>query len=256
MSKDSQESQRRQVAEWLREARFAVAFTGAGISTESGIPDFRSPGGIWARYRPVYYQQFVASAEARYEYWQQKCEAHREFADAKANVAHEILASWESRNLLEAVVTQNIDGLHQQAGSKRVLELHGTAREVGCLDCASRFDPEPLIAQFLEADALPPCPRCGKDRLKSATISFGQPLPEDVLEEAIELSRTCDFFLALGSALVVEPAASLPRLARQSGARLVIINRDPPDQDTAADLVLHASIGETLSGVDQCLNHL
>ena len=254
MSENNCESDCRQVAEWLREARFAVAFSGAGISTESGIPDFRSPGGIWARYQPVYYQDFVASAEARYEYWRQKSEAHREFADAKANAAHEILASWESRGLLEAIVTQNIDGLHQQAGSKQVLELHGTAREVVCLDCASRFDPEPLIAHFLEADALPPCPDCGGDRLKSATISFGQALPEDVLEGAIQLSRKCDFFLALGSSLVVEPAASLPRLARRSGARFVIINRDPTDQDDAADLVLHASIGEMLGQVDRFLN--
>ena len=242
-----------QLAEWLQSASSAVAFTGAGISTESGIPDFRSPGGIWARYKPVYYQDFVESEQARHKYWRQKCEAHREFADAVANAGHQVLADWGSRGLLDAIITQNIDGLHQQAGSQRVLELHGTAREIVCLDCSSRYDPEPLVAEFLETDVLPLCPDCGKNRLKTATISFGQALTPDILHESMELSGNCVLFLALGSSLVVEPAASLPRLARQSGARLAIINRDPTDQDAAADLVIQASIGETLCGVDRCL---
>ena len=149
----------RRVASWLADARQAVAFTGAGISTESGIPDFRSPGGVWEKYQPVYYDDFLARAEARQEYWRQKSEAHRAFADASPNVGHQVLAGWETSGTLRAVITQNIDGLHQLAGSRDVLELHGTAREVMCIDCDERYDVEPLVQQFLETDRVPPCPR-------------------------------------------------------------------------------------------------
>lgn len=241
-----------QVAGWLTPDRLAVAFTGAGISTESGIPDFRSPGGIWSKSQPVMFQDFLASAEARHEYWRQKSAAHRDFADAAPNDGHRVLARWERQGRLRAVITQNIDGLHQAAGSRRVLELHGTARRIACLGCEARFDPEPLVQQFLETDAVPECPTCG-GMLKHATISFGQTLPADVLEEAIELSRQCDLFLAMGSSLVVEPAAGLPRLARDGGARLVIVNRDATGEDERADVVLHAGIGETLSAIDAIL---
>ena len=239
----------RQVARWLAETEMAVAFTGAGISTESGIPDFRSPGGVWSKYRPVMFQDFLDRAEARYEYWRQKSAAHREFADARPNAAHRILAEWEDRGLLHGVVTQNIDGLHQAAGSRNVLELHGTARQVVCLGCGRRYDPEPVVQQFLETDVPPECPECS-GILKHATISFGQALPPEVLDDAVRWSRQCDFFLALGSSLVVEPAASLPRLARSNEARLVIVNREPTDQDAQADAVLHASIGRVLEEID------
>ena len=238
-----------QVAQWLAESRAAVAFTGAGISTESGIPDFRSPGGIWSKSQPVMFQDFLASAAARHEYWRQKCQAHRDFADAKPNDGHRVLARWEEQGRLQGVVTQNIDGLHQAAGSRNVLELHGTARQIACLGCQARFDPEPLVRGFQQTGAVPECPDCG-GLLKHATISFGQALPPEVLEEAIEWTRQCGLFLAIGSSLVVEPAASLPRLAHQSGARLVIINRDQTGQDDSADVVLRAGIGETLLGID------
>jgi NAD-dependent deacetylase len=240
----------KQVAGWLREAESAVAFTGAGISTESGIPDFRSPGGVWSKYQPVMYQDFLASARARHEYWRQKSQAHADFAAARPNDGHRVLARWEEQGLLWGVITQNIDGLHQDAGSRNVLELHGTNRAIECLDCHRRFDPQPLVEAFLETDQVPDCPRCG-GLLKHATISFGQALPPDVLEEAGRRSRECGLFLAIGSSLVVEPAASLPRVAHAAGARLVIINRDPTGQDEIADLVLHASIGATLSGIDE-----
>ena len=240
----------KQVAAWLDEAGSAVAFTGAGISTESGIPDFRSPGGIWSKYQPVMYQEFVASAEARHEYWRQKCEAHRDFVAAGPNAGHRVLARWEGAGRLWGVITQNIDGLHQDAGSRNVLELHGTNRAIACLDCHRRFDPEPLVEQFLRTDAVPDCPHCGGP-LKHATISFGQALPPDVLEEAMGRSQQCGLFLAIGSSLVVEPAASLPRLAKRAGARLVIVNRDPTGQDEIADLVLRAPIGATLAGIDE-----
>jgi NAD-dependent deacetylase len=242
-----------QVAAWLRDAGAAVAFTGAGMSTESGIPDFRSPGGVWSKYQPVMYQDFVARAEARHEYWRQKCEAHRDFAAATPNSGHRVLARWEQAGLLWGVITQNIDGLHQDAGSRHVLELHGTNRAIECLDCHRRFDPEPLVRQFLATDVVPECPHCG-GIMKHATVSFGQTLPPDVLEKAIERSRQCGLFLAVGSSLVVEPAASLPRLAHASGARLVIINRDPTGQDEIADLVFHEPIGATLAAIDQLLS--
>lgn len=240
----------RTAARWLAEAQAAVAFTGAGISTESGIPDFRSPGGVWARYVPVYFDEFLGSADARHEYWRQKSEAHRDFAAATPNAGHQALARWESLGRLAAVITQNIDGLHQLAGSRRVLELHGTARQVACLDCQSRYDADPLVARFLATGAVPPCPSCGGPLLKHATVSFGQALPPDVLQEACALSKAAQLFLAIGSSLVVEPAASLPRLAAQHGARLVIVNREPTPQDATADLVIPDSIGQALAAID------
>ena len=239
-----------QVAAWLREADGSVAFTGAGISTESGIPDFRSPGGIWSKSQPVMYDDFLASAAARHEYWRQKCAAHADFAAAEPNAGHLALAGWEQRELLRGVITQNIDGLHQAAGSRNVLELHGTARQIACLGCAWRQEAGPLVAEFLATGVVPDCPECG-GLLKHATISFGQALEPEVLEEAVQWTRQCELFLAIGSSLVVEPAASLPRLAQTSGARLVIVNRDPTGQDATADLVINASIGWTLGGIDQ-----
>jgi len=242
----------RTIAGWLRESSAATAFTGAGISTESGIPDFRSPGGVWEKYQPVYFDDFMASAESRHEYWRQKCEAHREFADSQPNEGHRVLARWEQAGKLQGVVTQNIDGLHQLAGSQNVLELHGTVREVACMDCGKRLEVEPLVQQFLNTDVVPPCPDCD-GRLKHATISFGQSLPAEVLQESSRLARQCDLFFALGSSLVVEPAASLPRIAKQNGARLVIINHDPTDQDSSADAVVHAPLGESLRNIDELL---
>ncbi len=240
-----------QIADWLTSSRQTVAFTGAGISTESGIPDFRSPGGIWSRSQPVYFDQFLGSAEARYEYWRQKSVAHQDFATSAPNEGHRVLARWERAGSLAGVVTQNIDGLHQLAGSRKVFELHGTAREVSCLRCHSRFDAHEMVEQFLAEDAVPSCPQCGSELLKHATISFGQTLDPLVLEQAMEACCSAQVLLALGSSLSVEPAASLPRLARRQGARLVIINRDPTPQDQQADAVIHASIGETLATVDR-----
>jgi NAD-dependent deacetylase len=237
------------VAEWLAEARSAVVLTGAGISTESGIPDFRSPGGVWSKYRTVYFDEFLENADGRFEYWRQKCEMHREFASAKPNAGHNVLAKWEAAGRIRGVITQNIDGLHQMAGSSRVLELHGTARQAACLDCLARFDIEPFIAAFLAEPRVPECPECG-GRIKHATVSFGQTLPHDVLMEATRWSRDADLMLAIGSSLVVMPAADLPRVAKEGGARLVIINRDPTPLDTLADAVIRASIGETMTAIE------
>jgi len=239
-----------QVSRWLASSRSAVVLTGAGISTESGIPDFRSPGGVWTRYRTVYFDEFLTSAGGRYQYWRQKAEMHREFGHAQPNAGHRVLAAWEAAGRIRGVITQNIDGLHQLAGSRRVLELHGTARQAACLDCAARFDIEPLVAQFLADDRVPPCPDCG-GRLKHATVSFGQMLPPDVLMEATRWSREADLLLAIGSSLVVTPAADLPRVAKQRGTRLVIINRDETPLDSLADAVLRSSIGEVLTAINK-----
>ncbi len=250
MSQPAQTDVLKEIARWLLGARCAVAFTGAGLSTESGIPDFRSPGGVWEKFQPVMYDDFLAKAEARHEYWRQKSLAHREFADAAPNAGHRVLARWQQAGLLRAVITQNIDGLHQIAGSENVVELHGTARAIACIDCGSRFDVEPLVQQFLETDQVPKCPDCTDGRLKHATISFGQALNPEVLDQATRHAQQADLFFALGSSLVVEPAASLPRIAKQQGARLVIINRDPTQQDARADAALHTSLGETLTAID------
>lgn len=239
---------------WIRRSQRSVLFTGAGISTESGIPDFRSPGGVWAKYKPVYFDEFMASRDARAEYWRQKCEAHREFADAKPNQGHRILARWESAGLLVGVITQNIDGLHQLAGSQNVLEIHGTARSAACMKCGVRLAIDPLVAEFLETQQPPDCEQCGGP-LKHATISFGQSLDEKVMQTAHQWMTEADLVLALGSSLVVHPAASLPQLASERGARLVIINRDPTPLDSMADLTIHAPLGETLSAVDELLKN-
>lgn len=240
------------VAGWLGEARRAVVFTGAGMSTESGIPDFRSPGGVWSRNQPVDYQDFLASAEARFEYWRQKSEAADDFQRAEPNAGHLTIARWEQAGRIAAVITQNIDGLHQEAGSRKVLELHGTARWIECVDCHERFQPMPLIEVFRAQQAVPPCSACG-GRLKSATISFGQALPADVLEESSELAAASDLFFAIGSSLVVYPAAGLPQVARRAGAKLVIINREATEQDAAADAVIREPIGATLTQIEAAL---
>lgn len=240
------------LAQWLSEASRVVAFTGAGISTESGIPDFRSPGGVWSQSKPVLFDEFLQSAEARREYWRQKSITHFEFLKAAPNDGHRVLAEWEAEGRLVALITQNIDGLHQVAGSRSILELHGTAREVSCLECQVRLPADPWVKAFLENNVPPDCPECGGP-LKHATISFGQSLDSETIESAATFSSECDLFLALGSSLVVHPAAGLPELAKSVGAKLVIINRDPTPLDGLADLVIRDSIGATLKGAAEHL---
>lgn len=238
----------------LLKSRRAVAFSGAGISTESGIPDFRSPGGIWQTSQPVYFDEFVQSAPARHEYWRQKAIAHRDFAHAQPNIAHRSLARWEAQGALRGVITQNIDELHQAAGSANVLELHGTARKVGCLDCGVRFAADGLVEEFLRTETVPDCPQCG-GLMKHATVSFGQSLPADVLEQAIDWSREADFFLVIGSSLVVTPAAELPALAKRRGATLAIINRDKTPLDSMADFVIRDEIGVAFGAIAQSMEN-
>ena len=237
------------VARWLQESTMNVAFTGAGISTESGIPDFRSPGGVWAKYQPVYFDAFLSDADARLEYWRQKVEAHTEIARAEANDAHRVLAKWEANGHLHGVISQNIDGLHQLAGSRHVLELHGTARQVKCLDCGVIYEADQLVDEFRRSGSVPLCAGCG-GRLKHATISFGQSLPEEVLGEATAWCEQCQLLLAMGSSLQVTPAANLPSLAKQTGARVIIVNRDPTALDEMADVVIRDSLAHVLVKID------
>lgn len=241
-----------EVADLLAKCHSAFAFTGAGISTESGIPDFRSPGGVWSKNRTVYFDQFLSSKSERHEYWRQKSITHQEFSQASPNMAHEILTKWEQSGRLKGVVTQNIDGLHQSAGSQNVLELHGTAREVGCLSCEQRWDADDWVQLFLDTDEPPHCPDCN-GFLKHATVSFGQALPEQVFEQAIELARSCDVCLALGSSLVVYPAASIPEIAAQQDSKLVIINNTETPLDQYADVVVRHPLGDSMQKIDELM---
>lgn len=227
-----------------------VAFTGAGISTESGIPDFRSPGGIWARYRVVTYQEFLASDAARKEYWQRQRELYPVLAAAQPNAAHLALAELERLGKLECVITQNVDGLHQRAGNatERVIELHGTGLQARCLSCERRYPSSAIYKRLVEGIEAPTCEACG-GWLKPATISFGQAMPVWELGEAERRSARCDLFLVVGSTLVVYPAAALPALALGSGARLAIVNLTETPYDAQADLVVRERAGQVLSGV-------
>lgn len=237
-----------QLADLLLGARTGVAFTGAGISTESGIPDFRSAGGVWARHKPVMYDDFVRSRVERVRYWQMRRELYRECADAKPNDGHRAIARLEELGHVVAVVTQNIDGLHQDAGSRRVLEVHGTNRIVVCIGCGKEWSPVDVLAMVDGGDQAPNCDACGRP-LKSKTISFGQAMPVDTMAEAAQLSEQADIYLAIGSSLVVEPAASLPRIAKHHGATLVILNKTPTPLDGDADLVIQEPIGVVMRAV-------
>jgi len=232
-------------AQLLRDARRAVALTGAGLSTESGIPDFRSPGGVWERFRPIEYQEFLANHAARQEHWRYKQATVPTMLRAQPNAAHRALAALEAAGRLLAVITQNIDALHQRAGSRRVLELHGTNLKAVCLDCEARVAIEVALAQLERGADVPRCTRC-RGWLKPATVSFGQALPTEVLREAAELAQASDCFLALGSSLLVNPAASLTGVAKRGGAALVIITLSETPYDTIADVVIHGKLAEVL----------
>jgi NAD-dependent deacetylase len=238
----------------LREARRAVVFTGAGISTESGIPDFRSPGGIWTKMAPIDFQDFVGSAELRREAWRRRFAMEEMFASVSPNAGHRAVAKLVAGGRASHVITQNIDNLHQDSGvpDEQVIELHGNTRYAKCLACGMRLELAPIRAHF-EAHSDPPdCPDCS-GIVKTATISFGQAMPEDEMARAEEATLACDLFLVLGSSLVVYPAAAFPALARENGARLVIVNRDPTDLDSRADLVLYSEIGPTLAAAVDAL---
>ena len=237
----------RAARELIAGASRIVGFTGAGISTESGVPDFRSPNGVWARNRIVDFQEFVSSEAGRIEYWRQKAAAWPAMRDARPNAGHHAFVELHRQGRLEALITQNIERLHQRSGvpAGKVLELHGTTTEAVCLTCGDRITSDEACRRIAGGERAPRCRPCG-GLLKPATISFGQALPHDVLARAQTAVETCDLLLAVGSSLVVEPAASLPRAAGRAGARLIIVNRDPTPLDGMADAVVRGEIGAVL----------
>jgi NAD-dependent deacetylase len=236
-----------QLGDMIAEATTIVPFTGAGISTETGIPDFRSPGGLWTRNKPIPFDEFVASQDARDEAWRRRFAMESTFAAAKPGRGHRALASLYKAGKIPAIITQNIDNLHQASGFKTddVIELHGNTTYARCIGCGKSYELSWVKTRFDADGQAPSCTACDEP-VKTATISFGQSMPEAEMRRAAELARQCDLFIAIGSSLVVWPAAGFPLLAKNSGAKLVIVNNEPTDQDEHADLVIRHDIGETL----------
>jgi NAD-dependent deacetylase len=239
---------RADLARFLADARRLVVFTGAGISTESGIPDFRSPGGVWSKMKPIYFQDFVADPAKRREAWERAFSGRAGWVGREPNAGHAAVARLIAQGKATAVITQNVDNLHQQSGvpDDQVIELHGNASYATCLECAERHELADLKTGFEKAGEIPYCRRCG-GLVKTATISFGQAMPAEPMARAEAATLDCDAFLVLGSSLVVYPAAGFPLLAKRNGARLAIVNREPTDIDAYADLVLHDEIGPAMT---------
>jgi NAD-dependent deacetylase len=230
-------------------ARVIAPFTGAGISTECGIPDFRSPGGLWTKNKPIPFDEFLASQDMRNEAWRRRFAMEVHFSAARPGRGHLALASFHRSGKAPAVITQNIDNLHQSSGisAEHVIELHGNNSYALCLDCGKRYELDWVRERFMAAhERAPDCSDCG-GHIKTATVSFGQAMPEREMRRAEQLTLDCDLFLAVGSSLVVWPAAGFPLMAKRNGARLVIINREPTEFDEIADLVVREDIGTVLS---------
>jgi NAD-dependent deacetylase len=236
-----------ELAERVRRSSYTLAFTGAGISTGSGIPDYRGPHGLWRTWRPVYYHEFLSDGDARVRHWEFKVSGWRQFRDATPNPAHRALAEMERRGFLQMVVTQNIDGLHLKAGHApdRVIELHGTNLEIECVACHSRYAPDPFYEEFERTRQPPTCPRC-RGWCKPATVSFGQQLPEGLLDRALGAAKQSDVILAIGSTLEVYPAASVPLAGKSAGAYYAIINQGPTGHDSLADLRIEGDATQIL----------
>jgi NAD-dependent deacetylase len=244
-----------ELAERLRKSRRVVFFTGAGISTESGVPDFRSPGGVWTKYQPVYFQDFLSSEAARIRHWKLKKETHELYKSVKPNLGHTSIAEFEKRGRLLGLITQNIDGLHGMAGvsAEKIVELHGTDRAIGCLGCGKRFEAEPIYASLGDQFAAPTCAECG-GYLKSATVSFGQAMPIEAMERAQRWTEQAEIFMVLGSSLQVQPAASFPVIAQRNGSLLAIINRDSTPLDELADFTHRGAIGNFFEQLNPLLS--
>jgi NAD-dependent deacetylase len=231
-------------------AHRVVVFTGAGISTESGVPDFRSPGGVWGRMKPIYFQEFLADEARRREAWERAFAGVAGWTGAAPNRGHRAVARLVSSGKASTVITQNVDNLHQESGvpADKVIELHGNASYATCLVCGLRHELDALERDYRATGLLPRCRACA-GLVKTATISFGQPMPSGPMKRAQTEARACDLCLVLGSSLVVHPAASIPLVAKRSGAALAIVNREPTALDSVADLVLHDEIGPTMDDI-------
>ncbi len=240
------------LAELIVRSRRIVVFTGAGASTESGIADFRSRGGIWDKYNPedFYFQKFLTSEESREKYWQMSTELYESLREAEPNPVHLAIAELEKLDKLDCVITQNIDGLHQKAGNSRekVIELHGNALSVSCLSCRRKYDRNLVQQRIRKGFRVPRCDSCD-GLLKPDTISFGQAMPERETNLAYERSSVSDLFIVVGSSLLVQPAAYMPLRAKQAGAKLVIVNRDPTPHDGYADVVINGVAGEIMARI-------
>lgn len=240
---DSIPAQERAFQNLLAASQKIVFFSGAGISTESGISDYRSQGGLWEKFQPITIQEFMADENKRRLYWQQKKGMFAQILKAKPNKTHAAILNLQQRGKLAGAITQNIDGLHTLAGIRNVLEIHGTNREVICLSCGQKGPFDPVYKQLLAGETEPHCQTCG-GLLKPNTISFGQSLDPAVLQKSFQLVENCDLLIAAGSTLIVEPAASLPRQAKYHGASLVLINRETTPLDTLADFVFYTEAGD------------
>jgi len=229
----------------LAAAHHAVALTGAGVSAESGIPTFRGEGGLWAKYDPVKVSSIDSFLADPASYWRVSKERGTVALSARPNAGHDALAAMEAAGHLVAVVTQNTDGLHQVSGSRRVIELHGSGRTVQCLECG-KLEPRAEVQARLEVEMPPRCPNCGGTFLKPTVVLFGEPMPTDAINEAFDMARQADVMLVVGSSLVVHPAADVPLVAIQSGARLIVINAEPTPFDRFASVVIHGRSGEVL----------
>jgi NAD-dependent deacetylase len=240
-------TKRETLQQMLAKASRVVIFTGAGVSTESGIPDFRSPGGFWTKNKPIYFDDFMASQEVRQESWRRKFESDGTFESAKPNKGHMAIAKLVREGRATHVITQNVDNLHQASGipEDQIIELHGNSTYALCLSCRTRYEIKPLRQAYTDDGAYPSC-ACG-GVVKTATVSFGQSMPEYEMMRASEATHACDLFIAIGSSLVVYPAAGFLSVAKEQGASLAILNRDPTDLDGMADLVLNDEIGPTLA---------
>ena len=238
----------------LKQSRDIVFFTGAGISTESGVPDFRSPGGVWTKYQPVYFQDFLASEAARIQHWRLKKATYELYKTVKPNIGHYTIRDFEAREQLLGLITQNIDGLHSLAGvsADKIIELHGTDRVVTCLRCQKRFEPASIYEDLGEEFSAPTCDACG-GLLKSANVSFGQQMPAEAMKRAQAWSEAAEIFIVIGSSLQVQPAASFPVISKRAGALLAIINRDETPLDDIADFVHRGAIGDFFAQVTPLL---
>ena len=238
----------KELSQYIKEAKNIVVFTGAGISTESGIPDFRGPQGVWKTNTPIYFQDFIGSEKVRKESWKRKFSGKDIVKKAKPNTGHFAVAEIINKHQSAYLITQNVDNLHQDAGvpEDKITEIHGNASYASCLDCETRYELRPIKKVFLENGAVPYCDSCG-GIIKSATISFGQSMPEEGMQIAQRKTLGCDLFITIGTSLVVYPAAGFPKLAKEIGAKLVIINNEPTDLDPIADLVVHEQIGKVFS---------
>jgi NAD-dependent deacetylase len=243
-----------QLAGLIRSARRTVVFTGAGMSTESGIPDFRSPGGIWTKMMPVEFQDYVRDPQVRRVSWQRRFEMEETWNKVEPNDGHRAVAELVAQGRVSHVITQNIDALHQAAGvpDAAVIELHGNTRYAKCLDCGLRVEIPDIRAHFDSHGDAPDCAACG-GIVKTATISFGQPMPQDEMLRAEAATLACELMLVMGSSLGVYPAAGFPLMAKRNGAGLAILNRDETPQDRYADLVINAEIGPTIRAVVEAL---